>query len=244
VACFFNSWHVSASQFALVRLDAVTPPEPHSPARPSVPRARVARRTVRFRAVIGSSIIDNLRALVLEPRRQQQSRSEVLVRFVLQKPALGRRGALGTDTGRRSHVDRVEVEAILDFGAIGIAQLVVEILLFRQRFVSADVEREMMRRAGAETNCPGRGRVRDGGSAFSRRRPCAPRSGDTHRRYQSCGIGASTKKRSCSTVCCTERTVRGIRATTSGLIWSVVQPVRVSCVLDHFKTGRRMPEAM
>jgi len=45
----------------------------------------------------------------------------------------------------------VEVEAILDFGAVGVAQLVVEVLLLRERLVGADVERQMVSGARAES---------------------------------------------------------------------------------------------
>src|SRR5439155_21524746 len=45
----------------------------------------------------------------------------------------------------------MEVISILDLGAVRVAELLVQVLLLRERLVGPDVERQMVTRAGAES---------------------------------------------------------------------------------------------
>src|SRR5678815_2787761 len=66
---------------------------------------------------------DDLVALILVPRRQVQLGPELLGRFVLIEAAGNVRRALDQDAAWRARVHRVEVEAILDLGAVGESEL-------------------------------------------------------------------------------------------------------------------------
>src|SRR5581483_6638856 len=89
-------------------------------------------------------------APLFEPRRQQQGRAELIEGFVARETAFGCRGALHQDPAGATAVNRVEVIAVFDFGAIGVAELVVDALLLGQGFIARDVERHVVRRAFTE----------------------------------------------------------------------------------------------
>ena len=78
---------------------------------------------------------DDLGALVLEPGRQQQVRSESSRTVRPSGSRLRPSPRIRSGCQPETAVDRVEVFAILDFGAVGVAELLVEILLLGQRFV-------------------------------------------------------------------------------------------------------------
>src|SRR5262249_46317993 len=98
---------------------------------------------------------DNFGALLFEPWWQQQRVTELVGRLVTRKPARGGRGALDQDSARAAAIDRMEVIAILDLRAIGIAEFFVEVFLLGQVFVRAGVERHVV--AGSRAEGPASG---------------------------------------------------------------------------------------
>ena len=82
-------------------------------------------------------------------------RAELLRRFVLIEPAGDVRRALDEDAAGRADIHRVEVEAVLDLGRVGVPELLVDRLLLHERLVRLDVEGDVMRRPGAEAPASG-----------------------------------------------------------------------------------------
>src|SRR5439155_6898265 len=66
------------------------------------------------------------------------------------------RRALDEDATRRADVHGVEVKPILDLRCVGETQFLVDGLLLHQGVVCFDIERDVMRRAGAKAPAPGR----------------------------------------------------------------------------------------
>ena len=111
---------------ALPPCERLRPPLPTGRVRPASCSTRAAAGMFSSGTTIGSSICDDLGALVLEPRWQQQVHPELFPRFVAREATLGGRRALGQNAARRTTVDRVEVVAVLDLRAVGVAELLVE----------------------------------------------------------------------------------------------------------------------
>ena len=76
--------------------------------------------------------------------------------LVAGESALSRGRALHQNPAGAAAVNRVEVVAVLDLRAIGVAQLFVDALLFGQLFVALQIHGDVVRRAGAEDPAPRR----------------------------------------------------------------------------------------
>src|ERR1700691_5550800 len=77
--------------------------------------------------------------------------SQGVVRLIARESALGRGRALHQNSARGAAINGMEVIAILDFGAIGVAQLFVNALLLGQARVGAGIHRDVMGAARAES---------------------------------------------------------------------------------------------
>lgn len=95
---------------------------------------------------------------VLEPWRQKEVCAELVEGFVPRETARRSCGALDENAARRADVDRMEVITILDLGAIGVAEFLVQSLLLGQRLVVRHIQRHVMRGACAESPAAARPR--------------------------------------------------------------------------------------
>src|SRR5215469_8596985 len=98
----------------------------------------------------------DLGAALFKPRRQQEVRAEAVPRLILAEAASRGSCTFDENAAGTTAVDRVEVEAVLNLRAIGVAELFVNALLLRERFVRANVESHVVRRTGAEGPASGR----------------------------------------------------------------------------------------
>src|SRR5208337_3445943 len=77
--------------------------------------------------------------------------SQRVVRLVARESTLGCGRALHQNPARAAAIDRVEIVAILDFGAIGVAELFVKAFLLGKSFVGPGIQRDVMAGARAES---------------------------------------------------------------------------------------------
>ena len=82
-------------------------------------------------------------------------RAQLFVGFVSRESTGGIGGAFGENAARGTDIDGMEVIPILDLRAIRVAQFFVQILLFGQRLIIGDFQRDMVTGAGAKSPAPG-----------------------------------------------------------------------------------------
>ncbi len=85
------------------------------------------------------------------PWRQMKGSAEFRFFFVFQEPAGDIAAAFNEYAAGAAAIHRVEVEAVLDFGSVGVAELFVDGFLLGKSFVVGAPESDMVDGAGAES---------------------------------------------------------------------------------------------